>query len=245
MPESEDAKKKSNWMKSPVMRIFLGIAGVVLIIHGVQQIIQGINGMQGERSAIKEAAQRALQNLRRFETGEIAFKYPSNWEVLATSDPHVFGTKSPIGMATIFVGKDQLAAGSTTDSYTAALIDELKKANPKTTIISREPFDIKGGKANRILLTQVAGKSTVRQTMVTSAGKERAYAVICTAPDEVYPDFVPLFTAVSNSVELNENPAATGGLLPATSERAITPSTGAPAAAPPAPTPPAAENTTR
>lgn len=214
MPEPENSKQKNNWMKSPVMRIFLGIAGVVLIIHGVQQMLQGMDGMQGVHSEMKEMAQQSLKSLTKFEKGEFSIQYPSKWERKDTKEPQIFGVKSPQGMATILVAGDAVAPGETSEDYTDALLKLLKQKNPKTTVISREPFDIKGGKANRVVLTQVIDDFTAHQMIVSAVGKDRAYAVILSSPDQVYGDFSPLFTQVSNSIELKAVAATTDPAAP-------------------------------
>ncbi|HJT81111.1 MAG TPA: hypothetical protein VJ719_07935 [Chthoniobacterales bacterium] len=176
-----------------LMRILVGVIGLVVIILGLKQIYKGVGQMTGKASP---AAQKAGEVYTSTENG-YSHRVPANWESKPSPQAGVasmFVAPSSSGLASNMVTTVEPYDGSLTD-YIAANKQAVSAAAPNAKFLSDAEFatDAKVN-AHKVKLQNKMNDIDLAQTMYFfDAPNGRKIIVTCSSPAKFGNDLEPLF----------------------------------------------------
>ena len=208
---------KSNAMRSPAMRIVMGIVGFVVMICGLLQMYSGIKEMSSgglpsvsDRQAVVD---KSLASMTEFQDAKSGFSmsYPSNW----TRTEKV--NESMILKVAVYEGTINVSATAEdeskelTSTQYAQLTDEMiGKSIGKMGLEKVSEDDISlngtpGRKRIHVLTTQSDGKDVrVKQVMILAAKNGKGYSMTASAIEDWYPQFEPVINKMIESIKIKD-----------------------------------------
>lgn len=210
------AKPANNdWMKTPGMRIFFGVVGLIMAISGFTQMMSSYNEMtkpplpnEKDRAAVVE---KSLASMTEFQDPKAGFSmsYPSNWvkaeKVEAPSILNVGVFKGTVNLSATIEDEPKEV---TSEQYAKVTDDAINGAVGKNSLqkLSETDVSIDGTPARKRIhvLTTPSGDATikVKQVMVLLAKDGKGYCVTGTALEEWFPQFEPVFNKMFESIKI-------------------------------------------
>lgn len=206
---------KSNAMRSPAMRILMGIVGFVVMICGIIQIYTGFKDLSSggmpsdkERAAVVE---KSLATTTEFKDPNSSFSmsYPSNWARNPKVEaPTVLNISVYEGVVNLIATSEDEPKELTTEEYAKLTDEAISKAVPKDSLkrISQEDISLNGTPAKKWIqvMTTPSGEKNlkVKQIMILAAKNGKGYCITCTALDDWFDQFEPVFKKMVDSAKI-------------------------------------------
>lgn len=222
-----EPKPKNDFMKTPAVRIILGVVGAIMVVQGVTQVIHGAAELKedskSESSVVHEAAVQSATGTTEFSNDDFSFSYPSSWvkREKLPSAASVLGVNTLKGAVNILVTADPQPEGVTIDGFSAAMMQGIKSEfGDRVKVLSNGPVADAGSGIYQLDAEQVIQEKgekplTVRQLMRLFVSGGKGWSIVATLPQEWYPEFEKPLKASLDSIKVKTTtatavPAQTG-----------------------------------
>ena len=204
-------------MQSPIYRIVMGIVGVVMLIVGISQMMNGFkelnsNGLPDEKKRAS-AIEKSLASMAEFTEpgGAFSMSYPTNWERNEKLEaPQILNIQDFKGVVSLSVSSEEEPKEVTTAQYAKLTDETIAKVVAADAISDVLETDISlngtPAKKRTHLIASGSGKDkiNVKQVMILAAKNGRGYCITGSALQDWFPQFEPLFNKMIESIKIKD-----------------------------------------
>ena len=180
-----------------VVRIAVGIIGLVIVVLGLKQIYKGVGEMSGKSGKKSSPPSQQLGETYTSAENGYSHKIPQGWENKPNSQAGIattFVSPASTGLASNMVTTIEPYQGTLAD-YIAANKQAITNAAPDAKFLSDSEFSTDARvKAHKVKLTNKMNDIDLAQTMYFfEAPNNKKIIITCTAPAKHAGDLEPLF----------------------------------------------------
>jgi hypothetical protein len=200
-------------MKSIAIASLMGASAVINLTVGNPVVSQA---HVAERTAptpaeVHKVVSASLEQMVPFASkdNKVKLKYPKNWEEMEpTGSPIFWKIRALGGLASARIATEQIPTGTSLESYAnatkAAVQEQMTKQQMPVTVVEDQVIKIAGQPAMQTDYTyELAGtKETVEVLQVVFVQGQNGYVFNFTAQHEMFDDFMPVVSAILNSIEV-------------------------------------------